>query len=114
MSTIGMRLKHLRTIHRYTLDQVGELIGATKQTLYKYENDIITNIPVDKIESLARLYQVKPAYIMGWESDPTLQDEPTTLAAHHEGDEWTKEELEDIELFKELLRLKKKSRKQGE
>jgi len=35
-------------------------------------------------------------------------DEPDTIAAHHEGGEWTEEELEEIKKFKEFVRLKRK------
>lgn len=68
---IGSLLKQLRINNKYTLDEVGKIIGVSKQTLYKYENNIISNIPSDKIELLAKLYNVSPAFIMGW-------DEPTT------------------------------------
>lgn len=64
---IGSRLKKLRLDKNMTLDEVGTKIGTTKQTLYKYENGIVTNIPSDKIEALAKIYGTTPAYIMGWE-----------------------------------------------
>lgn len=35
-----------------------------------------------------------------------IEDIPT-LAAHHDGDEWTEEELEEIERFKEFVRIKR-------
>lgn len=62
----GALLRGLRNQAGLTLDEVGEKIGVSKQTLYKYESNIVTNIPSDKIEALANLYQVSPAYIMGW------------------------------------------------
>jgi len=34
----------------------------------------------------------------------------TTLAAHHDGDEWTEEELTDIERFKEFVRSKRNAK----
>lgn len=66
---IGNRLRALRKENAYTLEYVGGLIGVAKQTLYKYENDIITNIPSDKVEALAKIYDVDPAYIMGWQKE---------------------------------------------
>ena len=42
--------------------------GISKQTLYKYENDIVTNIPSDKIETIASKLHVTPDYIMEWEN----------------------------------------------
>ncbi|MBP1990218.1 transcriptional regulator with XRE-family HTH domain [Paenibacillus eucommiae] len=36
--------------------------------------------------------------------------EPQTIAAHHESEEWTEEELEEIERFKEFVRSKRKGK----
>lgn len=100
--TKGERLKKLRLERDITQDEVSKAIGVAKQTLFKYESDIITNIPSDKVEQLALYYGVSPAFLMGWEDD-----EPTTIAAHKDAEEWTEEEIESIELFKELLRQKR-------
>ena len=63
--TVGERIKKLR--NKSGLNQVdfATKINVSKQTLYKYENNIITNIPSDKIEAVADLCHVSPAYIMG-------------------------------------------------
>lgn len=65
--TKGERIKHLR--ERMGLSQVSlaDKINVSKQTLYKYENDIITNIPSDKVEAIADATGSSPAYIMGWD-----------------------------------------------
>lgn len=65
--TVGDRIKKIRT--RLSMSQVtfADKIDVSKQTLYKYENNIITNIPSDKIEAVAKLGNVSPAYIMGWD-----------------------------------------------
>ena len=55
--TIGERIKELRNSLGYSQVDFADKIDVSKQTLYKYENNIITNIPSDK---------VSPAYIMGW------------------------------------------------
>nr|WP_242843822.1 MULTISPECIES: helix-turn-helix transcriptional regulator [Clostridia] len=34
--------------------ELAEKIGVSKQTLYKYENNIVTNIPSYKIELIAK------------------------------------------------------------
>lgn len=66
--TVGQRIKYLRT-EKLEMSQVAfaDAIGVSKQTLYKYENDIITNIPSDKISKIAEICNVSPAYLMGWE-----------------------------------------------
>ena len=70
--TIGDRLKQLRLEHQYTLKYVGKKIGTTKQTVFKYEAGITANIPYTRIILLARLYDVTPVYIMGWEEGELL------------------------------------------
>ena len=67
MSTIGDKLKDLRLKNKLTQEEVGKKINVSKQTLYKYESGIITNIPSDKIEVLAEIYNTTPAYLMGWD-----------------------------------------------
>ena len=52
--------------------ELAECIGTSKQNLYKYENDIITNIPSDRVEALAKKLNTSPAYIMGWNEDTSL------------------------------------------
>lgn len=40
--------------------------------------------------------------------------EPETLAAHHEGQEWTEEELKEIERFKEFVHMKRRQQENKE
>lgn len=63
----GRLLKLLREAKQIRLTRAAELVGVSKQTLYKYENNIVTNIPSNVIEKLASLYDTTPGYIMGWE-----------------------------------------------
>jgi hypothetical protein len=37
-----------------------------------------------------------------------------TIAAHHDGEDWTEEELEDIEKFKEFVRMRRQQRRNKE
>lgn len=65
--TVGERIKELRIKLGMSQVDFADKINVSKQTLYKYENNIITNIPSDKIEATAKLGNVSPAYLMGWE-----------------------------------------------
>jgi len=67
--TVGDRIKEIR--NKLGLSQVdfADRIGVSKQTLYKYENNVITNIPSDKIEAVSKVGNVSPAYLMGWDSN---------------------------------------------
>ncbi len=70
--TVGERIKELRTSLGLSQVDFADKINVSKQTLYKYENNIITNIPSDKIEAAARIGKVSPAYLMGWDSWGTV------------------------------------------
>lgn len=59
----GERIKYLREQAGLSQVALAEKIDVSKQTLYKYENNIITNIPSDKIEAIAKATGSSPAYI---------------------------------------------------
>ncbi len=63
---IGDRIKLLREEKHMTMEELGKRVGSLKQTIYKYENGIITNIPLNKVEKIASVLGVPPAYLMGW------------------------------------------------
>lgn len=97
----GMRIRILREKAGFTQTELAEKIGVSKQTLYKYENDIITNVPSDKIEAIAEVTGYSPEYIMGWKDiadiileRPTL-DEESLLKDYHLLNEQGKQHARD-------------------
>lgn len=66
---VGERLRMLRQNAGYTQGYIAKKLNTTVQAIYKYEMNIVTNIPVDKINLLAEIYEVSPAYIMGWDNE---------------------------------------------
>lgn len=68
---VGERIKSIRECQGISQTELADAIGTTKQTIYKYENNIISNVPSDKIELIARYLKVTPAYIMGWNDEPS-------------------------------------------
>ena len=65
--TIGERIKYTRESKGISQVDLANAVNVSKQSLYKYENNIITNIPSDKIEAISTFLGVSPAYLMGWE-----------------------------------------------
>lgn len=63
---IAKRLKEERLKNNLTLDEVASQMNLSKTTISRYENLDITNIPIDKIEKLAKIYNTTPANLMGW------------------------------------------------
>lgn len=65
--SIGRRIKRLREDLGLTQEDVAKKVGVATQTIYKYENEIVTNIPLDKLEKIAAVLNTSPSYLMGWE-----------------------------------------------
>lgn len=73
---IANKLKELRRERGITLEELAAKIGTTKQTIHRYENGIIANIPHERIEELAAALAVAPSELMGW-SDNSTPDNAT-------------------------------------
>ena len=67
--TLGERIRSAREALDMTQEELGKLCDTTKQTIFKYETGIVTNIPLDRLEQLAERLGVTPAYLTGWETD---------------------------------------------
>lgn len=84
--TIGERIHELRLKRGMTLEELGKFAKISRQTLSRYENSIITNIPSDMIEVLARVLRTSPAYLMGWEDVVPIETDDTTSGVRFLGD----------------------------
>ena len=65
--SVGQRIKAAREQKNMTLDEVAKRCETTKQTIFKYENEIVTNIPYDKLVLLSNALDVTPSYLFGWD-----------------------------------------------
>ena len=88
----GLRIKLAREQKNLTLEEVAKRCETTKQTIFKYENEIVTNIPYDKIVLLSRALDVSPSYLFGWEEKKNSPSEP----------ELTEGERLMLELFRQI------------
>ena len=114
MTTVGDRIKELRINSGMSQTELAERIRVSKQTLYKYENNIITNIPSDKIEAIASALNASPSDIMGWDEvkgNYYLNDDARDLAQFLFSnpeykvlfDASRKVKREDIEFIKQMI-----------
>lgn len=71
--TTGERIKRARKEAGYSQIGMADQIGVSKQTMYKYENNLVANIPIDKIEAIAHKCNVSPAYLRCLTDDASIQ-----------------------------------------
>lgn len=76
----GKRIKELREKYDLTQEQLAQKLETTKQTIFKYENGIVTNIPSDKVEKMASIFNVSPSYILGW--DDIIAEKPNRIKVY--------------------------------
>lgn len=76
--TKGDRIKQLREMIGMTQSELAEKSNTTKQSIYKYEQNIVTNIPSDRIEDIAKALGTTPQAIMGWDVPEELSISLTT------------------------------------
>ncbi len=70
--TTGKRIKLLREKMGLTQESVAKRIGVATQTIFKYEKEIVTNIPLENIQKLSEVFSVSPAELMGWNNSLDL------------------------------------------
>ena len=90
------KIKMYRTKKGLTQEALGELVGVQKSAIAKYENGRVVNIKKDVLQKLGAALGVSPAKLL---DDP----EVSTIAAHHDDEDFTPEELAEIEEFKKYV-----------
>ena len=93
-------LKEARLESGYSQKEVAEKIGVAKSTYSLYESG--NREPnVDTIKKISDILKVSADTLLG------LEEEPITLAAHFDDDEYTEDELEEIRQFAEFVKNRK-------
>lgn len=105
--TLFERVKKLADSRGISIAELERRLKLSPNVLYKLK----TQKPsTDRVETLADFFNVSVDYLLGRTDDPKIQGQYDidTIAAHHDGEDWTEEELREIERFKEFVRLKRK------
>lgn len=67
--TVGQRIRALRQSKGMTQEELATKVNTIKQTIYKYESGVITNIPFERLQNIADALGTTPSYLMGWEDN---------------------------------------------
>ena len=68
-----------REAKQITQEELGATCGTTKQSIFKYESGVVTNIPLDRLEKIAVALDVSPAYLMGWDEPEQPKPLPSNI-----------------------------------
>ena len=67
--SIGKNMRQRRRELGYTLEEVAQQLGTSKQTIQRYESGKISNIPSEKIAQIAAFLEISPSVLVGWSSE---------------------------------------------
>ncbi len=68
LEKIRKRIRERREELGYSYQTLADLTGMSKSTLQRYETGAIGNLPLDKLDVLARALKCTASHLMGWES----------------------------------------------
>ena len=63
----GANIKYLRLLNNMSQEELGKRVGVQRAAINKYEKGSVTNIPLTTIEKIAKVFDVSPTYIVGWD-----------------------------------------------
>lgn len=67
------RIRTARLACNLTQTELASRLGISKQLMYKYENGIVKNIPLDTIKEIAQILNVSPGYLADFEDTNETQ-----------------------------------------
>lgn len=99
---ISENIKILRDKFDLTQQDIADIAGVSNKAVSTWENG--TKEPrMGTIQKIADHFGIKKSQLI----EDGGMNEIETIAAHHDGEEWTEEELEELENFKKYLRSKR-------
>ena len=77
--SIGKNIAKFRTQQGLSMEELGQMLGVSRQTVFRYENGKIENIPHEKVEKIASALYISPALLYGWDNE----EAPGTFKVRH-------------------------------
>ena len=70
---MGQRIHDKREEARMTMEELGERLGVSKQTICKWEQGKVKNIDRDYIGKMASMFHCDPNWLMHMEDTPNVE-----------------------------------------
>jgi transcriptional regulator with XRE-family HTH domain len=106
----GERLRQIIKEKGLTQAEVAKLLSIGESTVSFYESGK-RQPDYETLVRLSEAFKVSTDFLLG---KTDIKNPIETIAAHHDGEDWTEEELEDIEKFKEFVRMRRQQRRNKE
>ena len=102
--SMGLKIKGLREGKKLSQSELATLVGYKDKTAIAKVEAGKVDLPQSKISAFAKALNTTTSYLFSDEPD----DEPLTIAAHFDGDEYTEAELDKIKEFAAFVKASRK------
>jgi transcriptional regulator with XRE-family HTH domain len=72
---VGNRIRLSRKRKGMTMKQLGKAVNLHESSISRYEKGNLDTLGIEKIKEFAKVLDVSPAYLLGWQEMPTLKEE---------------------------------------
>lgn len=97
--TIAKNLLYYRKKNKITQKELAEQLGVKHNAISSWENGV-NSIDIDTLFRVCKIFGVTVNDMYGM----TTENEPTTIAAHFDGTEYTEEQLNRIKAFAAFIK----------
>lgn len=80
IESIGERIKNRRKMFGLSVDELADIIGKNRATIYRYESNEIENMSITILEPLAKALHTTPAELCGWNNTDLTPGEYALLS----------------------------------
>lgn len=101
--TVAKNLLYYRKKNKITQKELADKLGVKHNAISSWENGV-NSIDIDTLFRVCQIFGVTVNDMYGMHSDY----QPTTIAAHFDGDEYTESELDEIRQFAAFVKNKRK------
>ena len=102
--SMGLKIKSLREDKKLSQSELATLVGYKDKTAIAKVEAGKVDLPQSKISAFAKALNTTTSYLFSDE----VAEEPVTIAAHFDGDEYTEAELEKIKEFAAFVKANRK------
>lgn len=99
--TVAKNLLFYRKKNKITQKELAEQLGVKHNAISSWENGV-NSIDIDTLFKVCKIFGVTVNDMYD------MKSEPTTIAAHFDGEDFTEDELEEIKQFAEFVKNKRK------
>ena len=75
--SVGERIKTRRKQLELSADQLADVLGISRSTMFRYESGYIEKFPTSSLEPIAKALHTSVKYLLGWTDDPEESDNIT-------------------------------------